>query len=582
LGQITEKKIKKNKMNKLKKLRKLIKIHKLDGYIVPKNDEYFSEYVNHSNDRLKFISNFSGSAGFAIILKNKNYLFVDGRYTIQARIQSGKNFKIITIPEKFPKDVIKTRKKLKIGFDSKLHNQKQLDSLFNIKNIILKPTRANLVDIMWTKKPKNLIKPFFSLSKKDTGEDSQKKIAKVKSILLKNKVDYLLVTAPENVAWILNIRGHDSAFSPIPNARLLINRKGDVNLFSRAEKTLKIKNKFSGKMEFYDENAIEKKLIKIWNKNIWLDIFSCSFYYKNLLKNRNRIIEKIDPIYFLKSIKNPTEIKNMKKSHMIDGVALTKFLFWLKKNFGKKKITEISAQEKLEYFRKMNKSYKFPSFSTISGSGPNSAIIHYKASKKSNRTLKKGDLYLVDSGGQYSFGTTDVTRTISLDNNSKSIKEIYTRVLKGHIAVSDYKIKKNSNGSNVDQNARRSLKQAKMDYPHGTGHGVGYFLNVHEGPQSLSKNNKVNLKPGMIVSNEPGYYKEGSFGIRIENLVYIKKNKFEELTMAPIEKNLIKKKMLNKKEIAWLNKYHAKVKNNLFRFMNSEEKNNLIDACSPI
>ena len=569
-------------MNKLKKLRKLVKNYKLDGYIVPKNDEYFNEYVNHSSDRLKFISNFSGSAGFAIILQSKNYLFVDGRYTIQARIQSGKNFKIVTMPQKFPRDIIKTKKKIKIGFDPKLHNEKQLYNLFNIKNIILKPSHANLVDMIWVKKPKNLAKPFYGLSKRNAGESSQKKITKVKNILVKNKADYLLVTAPENVAWILNIRGHDSAFSPIPNARLLINRNGDIDLFSQVEKIVKIKKNFSGKIKFYDEDTMEKKLKKLWNSNIWLDVFSCSLYYKNLLKNKNKIIEKTDPIYFLKSIKNPTEIKNMKKSHMIDGVALTKFLFWLKKNFGKKKITEISAQEKLEYFRKMNKSYKFPSFSTISGSGPNSAIIHYKASIKSNRTLKRGDLYLVDSGGQYSFGTTDVTRTISLNNNSKFIKEIYTRVLKGHIAVSDYKIKKNSNGSNVDQNARRSLKQAKMDYPHGTGHGVGYFLNVHEGPQSLSKNNMVNLKPGMIVSNEPGYYKEGSFGIRIENLVYIKKNKFEELTMAPIEKNLIKKKMLNKKEISWLNKYHAKVKNKLFRFMSSEEKNNLIDACSPI
>ena len=230
----------------------------------------------------------------------------------------------------------------------------------------------------------------------------------------------------------------------------------------------------------------------------------------------------------------------------------------------------------------MNRSYKFPSFSTISGAGPNSAIIHYKASTKSNRTLKKGDLYLVDSGGQYSFGTTDVTRTISLDNNSKFIREVYTRVLKGHIAVSNYKIKRSTRGTDVDQDARKPLKNIGLDYPHGTGHGVGYFLNVHEGPQSLSKKNKVNLKPGMIVSNEPGYYKEGHFGIRIENLVYIKKNKFEELTMAPIEKDLIKKKMLNKKEITWLNKYHVKVKNNLFKFMNFEEKANLIKACSPI
>jgi len=582
VGKITKEKIEKNKMNRVIKLRKSLKVHKLDGYLVPKNDEYFNEYVSKSSDRLKFISNFSGSAGFAIILKNKNYLFVDGRYTIQARIQSGKNFKIITIPQKFPRDVLKTNKKLKIGFDPKLHSEKQLNFLFNIKNIVLKPINKNLIDIIWSKKPKDLIKPFFSLSKKDAGQNSREKILKVKNVLLKNKVNYLLITAPENVAWVLNIRGYDSAFSPVPNSRLLINSKGEIDLFSQLEKVKKIKKIFHKKIQFHDENKIEKKLKSICKNNVWLDSLSCSIHYKNLLKNKNKIVEKIDPIYFLKSIKNSTEIKNMKKSHMIDGVALTKFLFWLKKNFGSKKITEISAQEKLEAFRKMNKTYKFPSFSTISGAGPNSAIIHYKASIKSNRTLKKGDLYLVDSGGQYSFGTTDVTRTISLKNNSNLIKEIYTRVLKGHIAVSNYKIKKNTKGSNIDQNARKFLKKVSLDYPHGTGHGVGYFLNVHEGPQSLSKNNKVNLRSGMIISNEPGYYKEGYFGIRIENLIYIKKNRFEELTMAPIEKDLIKKKMLNKKEIGWLNKYHSKVKKNLFKFMNLKEKVNLIDACSPI
>jgi len=328
---------------------------------------------------------------------------------------------------------------------------------------------------------------------------------------------------------------------------------------------------------FYDGK--QKNLSK---KTILLDALSCSIYFRNLIIKKNKIIKKIDPIYYFKSIKNSTEIKNMKKSHMIDGVALTKFLFWIKKNFMKKKITEISAQEKLENFRKMNKNYKFPSFSTISGTGPNSAIIHYKASYKSNRALKKGELYLVDSGGQYSFGTTDVTRTISLDNKSNYIKEIYTRVLKGHIAVSNFKIRKNSTGSEVDRSARKFLKKIKLDYPHGTGHGVGYFLNVHEGPQSLSKNNKINLKNGMIVSNEPGYYKEGAFGIRIENLVYIKKNKFEELTVAPIEKDLIDKKILNRAEIKWINNYHGKVKKNLSRFMNLKEKMDLIKACSPI
>tara|TARA_Y100000590_G_scaffold28495_1_gene31927 strand:+ start:471 stop:2180 length:1710 start_codon:yes stop_codon:yes gene_type:complete len=569
-------------MNKIKKLRKSFKSFMIDGYLVPKNDDYFNEYVRESNDRLKFISNFSGSAGFALIMQNKNYLFVDGRYTIQARMQSGKNFKIISIPEKFPKNILKTKKKLIIGFDPKLHGEKQLVFLFGIKNIVLKPISRNLIDDIWSKKPKDLVKPFFLLSKKHAGQSSQEKIFKIKNVLLKKKIDYLLVTAPENIAWILNIRGHDSAFSPIPNARLLINSKGDIDLFSQLKKIKIIKKTLSKKIDFYDENKLEEKLKNLWKNNIWLDSLSCSVHYKNLLKRKNRIIEKIDPIYFLKSIKNPTEIKNMKKSHMFDGVALTKFLFWLKKNFKKKKITEISAQKKLEKFRKVNKHYKFPSFSTISGTGPNSAIIHYKASIKSNRTLKKGDLYLVDSGGQYSFGTTDVTRTVSLDNNSKFIKEIYTRVLKGHIAVSNYKIKKNSNGSDIDLNARKSLKEIKLDYPHGTGHGVGYFLNVHEGPQSFSKKNKVSLRSGMIISNEPGYYKEGHFGIRIENLIYIKKNKFEELTMAPIEKNLIKKKLLNRKEIDWLNKYHARVKKNLYRFMNFKERANLNDACSPI
>ena len=261
---------------------------------------------------------------------------------------------------------------------------------------------------------------------------------------------------------------------------------------------------------------------------------------------------------------------------MIDGIALTKFLFWLKKNFRKKKITEISAQKKLEDFRKMNKTYKFPSFSTISGSGPNSAIIHYKASLKSNRTLKKGDLYLVDSGGQYFFGTTDVTRTISLDNNSSFIKEIYTRVLKGHIAVSNYKYKKSSKGSDVDKDARKYLKKIKLDYPHGTGHGVGYFLNVHEGPQAISKINNIKLEEGMILSNEPGYYETNKFGIRIENLVFIKKYKrklrFENLTFAPIEKDLINFKLLNKKEKKYLNEYHKKIYMILGSYLNKDEK----------
>ena len=563
----------------MKKLKQLFKIYNIDGYIVPKNDEYFNEYVHSSKDKLRFISNFTGSAGFAIILKNKNYLFVDGRYTVQARNQSGKEFKVFTMPNKFPKNILKENKKIIIGFDPKLHTERQLKFTFKIKNIILKPIDRNLIDIIWTTKPKELLNPFYSLSAKNSGKNIKSKISMVKNILLKKNIDYLLITAPENIAWILNIRGHDNSNSPIPNARLLLSKKGKSILFANPKKTYKIKN---SNFHIDDEKNLKWILNLISTKKIWLDSLSCSIYFKNLLKRKNKIIEQIDPIHFLKSIKNNTEIKNIKKSHIIDGLALTRFLFWLKKNFGKKKITEISAQNKLENFRIMNSSYKYPSFNTISGSGPNSAIIHYKASEKTNRTLRKGELYLVDSGGQYLFGTTDVTRTISLKNKSNFIKEIYTRVLKGHIAVSNFKIKKNSTGSEVDKNARKFLKKIKLDYPHGTGHGVGYFLNVHEGPQSLSKNNKITLKNGMVLSNEPGYYEEGSFGIRIENLVYIEKNKFKELTIAPIDKDLINKKILNKDEIKWINQYHKKVEKNLFKLMSPKERVDLIEACSPI
>ena len=566
----------------MNKFKKLFNEYRIDGYIVPKNDEYFNEYIPAHKDRLKFISNFSGSAGFAILFKNKNYLFVDGRYTTQARIQSGKKFKIETIPKKFPKNVLKTNKKIIIGFDPKLHTEKQLNYLFKIKNVELKSLEKNLVDIVWSKKQKAITRSYYSMPKNTVGDKTEKKILKVRKLLNKNKIDLLIVTAPENVAWILNIRGYDSFYSPIPNTRLVISKSGGVFLFADLKKTHKLKKFLKKKVKILNEMDINEFFLKISNKKIWLDQQSCSLHFKMILSKRNKVFEKIDPIYFLKSIKNYTEIKNMEKSHLIDGIALTKFLFWLKKNFKNKTITEISAQNKLESFRKMNPKYKFPSFSTISGSGPNSAIIHYKATAKTNRKLKKGDLYLVDSGGQYYFGTTDVTRTLSLDNKSNYIKNIYTRVLKGHIAVSNFKIKNNTTGSKIDFYARKYLKKIKLDYPHGTGHGVGYFSNVHEGPQSISKNNQIKLKNGMIISNEPGYYKDGSFGIRIENLVYIKKNKFIELTLAPIEKNLINKSILSSAEIKWLNNYHKKVKKNLYKFMDVSEKNDLIKACSPI
>jgi Xaa-Pro aminopeptidase len=396
--------------------------------------------------------------------------------------------------------------------------------------------------------------------------------------------NFQLITSSENIAWLLNIRGNDSKFTPVPNALLTIDNLKKINLFCNLKKiNLSFKKKFNH-IKFVDIKDIDIYLKEIKNKKVLLDVDTCSLHFESILKKKNEIISSSDPINFLKSIKSKVEIKNTIISHIYDGVALTKFLFWLKKNYINQNISEISAQNKLLKFRKKNKNFKFLSFPTISGSGPNASIIHYKASKKSNRKLKKGDVYLVDSGGQYNYGTTDVTRTISLNNNNSKIKNIFTRVLKGHIAVSRFKIKKNTNGAKIDIVARKSLKEINLDYPHGTGHGVGYFLNVHEGPQAISKYNKIIFKEGMIVSNEPGYYENGKFGIRIENLLNVVKMKkklfFKNLTMAPIDKSLIDKKILSKNEINWLNNYHKNVFYKLKKYMNKSELINLRRACS--
>jgi len=572
-------------MMELKRLKKKFTTYNIDGYIVPKNDEFFGEYIPEYKDNLKFISNFSGSYGFALILKKRNYLFVDGRYTLQAEIQSGKKFKIITLPNKLPFNILKSRE-LFIGFDPKLHTELKLAQIFRKTNCKLVPLNKNLINNVLEKKIAKKNNKFYTLNDKNSGNSSKNKIRKLLKVLTKNKVNLQFITAPENIAWLLNLRGSDSDFSPIPNCYLILDSKNKVYLFCDLKKINKKLKKDLKNVIIIDINYIEQFILKIKNKTVQLDISSCSIFFKNILKKKNKIFEIKDPIYLLKAVKNKKEIHNIIKTHIYDGAALTKFLFWIKKNFRNKKITEISAQEKLLNFRKNNKTFQSLSFPTISGSGPNGAIIHYKADKKSNRLLKKGDVYLVDSGGQYNFGTTDVTRTISLENNQLRVKNIFTRVLKGHIAVANYKFNKNTTGSEIDDAARKYLKEINLNYAHGTGHGVGYFLNVHEGPQAISKGNKIKLMEGMLLSNEPGYYERGKFGIRIESLVIVKKkqnvHKFESITLAPIDKSLIEKKLLNKNEIDWLNNYHIKVFNNLKKFMNKLELIELKNSCSNI
>ena len=554
---------------RIKLLRSKFIHHKIDGYVIPKNDQFFSEYA--AEDRLKIISNFSGSAGLAIVLKKKSYLFVDGRYTIQAQQQSGKKFKIIEIHKFLPFKIIKN---LKLGFDPSLFTRKQLNVYFN-NSLILKPINKNLVDEIYKDKTfKNKI--FFSLTNKVAGKTFQSKINNVKNILKRNKADYLFVSAPENVAWLLNIRGSDNPNSPIPNCRLIIGKDKELFLITQKEKTLKIiKDKKLSKKQIINPKKFGDLINKLKGYKFIIDPLSCSLLNENIIKSKFKIINKDDPCYKLKSIKNSSEIKHMINAHIEDGLALTKFIFWIK-NINKKKITEVDAQNKLEKFRKLNKNYLFPSFNTIAGTGSNGAIVHYRASKESNKTIKKSDVFLCDSGGQYMFGTTDVTRTICFSKQPNSIKNVYTKVLKGHIAVATSNLKKFNNGKRIDVRARQFLKKDGLDYAHGTGHGVGFFSNVHEGPQSISKYNTIKLEEGMIISNEPGYYKKNHYGIRIENLVYVKKNKkklqFENLTLAPIEKDLINYDLLNKNEKNYLFNYHLNVYTKHSKFLNKKEK----------
>jgi Xaa-Pro aminopeptidase len=357
---------------------------------------------------------------------------------------------------------------------------------------------------------------------------------------------------------------------------LIINKNKKLFLVTKKENTKKItKEKKIKNNQIITHNELPNFINKLKGKSFITDNKTCSVFYENIIKSRFNILDNVDPIYKLKSIKNAYEINHMIQAHKKDGLALTKFIYWIK-YINKKKITEIDAQNKLEKFRRLNNDYLFPSFNTIAGSGSNGAIVHYRATKKSSKQITKKDIFLLDSGGQYRFGTTDVTRTICFSDQKQYIKNAYTNVLKGHIAVALTDLIKDNTGKKIDIRARKFLKKEGLDYSHGTGHGVGFFLNVHEGPQSISKYNSIKIEKGMILSNEPGYYKKNHFGIRIENLVYAKQLKntlsFKNLTLAPIEKDLINYKLLSKIEKDYLFKYHLSIYAEYSALLNKKER----------
>lgn len=576
-------------MDKINQLRNILNKQNCDAYIIPKNDEYFGEYVPKNKDRLKFISGFTGSTGLALILKNKSYLFVDGRYTLQAKKEICKDFKICEIPKIKPYYILKNlNKEITLGFDPKLFTSNTLKNIISNSLIKIKPINNNLIDTIWKNKTKVNNNKFYILEEKYHGESFLNKISKVSKFLKLKDIHCLLTTAVENISWLLNIRGSDGSSSPLTNGKILFNKNGKIIFFTNIKKiTPQIKKALGKKVIFIKEELFVNYLRKIKNSKILIDKKTCSFYYEKNIHSSNKLIDIEDPIYLLKAIKNKTEISNAKIAHLFDGIALTKFIFWLKNNYRKTKITEVSAQNKLEKYKKQNKNYLYPSFNTISGFGGNGAIVHYRSNNKTNKEIKGNNLYLLDSGSQYFYGTTDVTRTIAIGNLSSFQKKIYSYVLKSHIAVASYKLKKSTLGKHIDKIARVPLLKLGYNYSHGTGHGVGYFLNVHEGPQGLSPFNNHKILPGMILSNEPGFYKENNFGIRIENLIYCKKinnnhSKFINLTMVPIDKDCINNKLFNKNEINWINNYHQKIFYILKPFMNNTELKLLTEACSAI
>ncbi len=555
----------------INKIKNLIISNDLDGYIIPKNDEFFTEYSKIN--KLEKVANFTGSAGFILIQKNTNHLFVDGRYTIQAKQQSGKRFQIHEIPYKWPKNILDNRRSTKIGFDPKLFTIDTLKLYFgNAVNLL--PINFDLFKSNFeTINKDNLV---YSMNDSITGESIDSKIKRLKKIIKRIGIDNLFISSNENVCWLLNIRGKDLPNSPLANFQAIFTIKKEIFLFGNIKKLRNVKKeRLNKKIKFFEKNEFWKILYSLKGNSFCIDNKTCSVLNENLINSKFIIKKRIDPIYSLKCIKNKIEIKNMVDAHIKDGVAVTKFLYWIK-NSNIKNLDEIKVEKKLESFRKQNKNFLFPSFETIAGSGPNGAIIHYRSNKRSNRKLNKNHLLLVDSGGQYKWGTTDVTRTISFNRPKKKIKEIYTRILKGHIAVATAKINKVKNGNNLDKLARKSLKSINLDYRHGTGHGVGFFMNVHEGPQSISKNNFIDLKKGMIISNEPGYYLENNFGIRIENLVYVeKKDKtlfLKNLTFVPLEKDLIEEKFLTNFEKDYIFNYHLETYSKLSPYLKKNEK----------
>jgi len=587
---------------RLQNLRDTIVQQNLSGFLVPMEDEYQSEYVPDSAQRIRFLSGFTGSAGFIIVLANTAAFFTDGRYTLQASQQVPADLYTIldsgvTPPTKWLEE--NTTKDMRIGYDPWLHTADYVERLkkaVSKAGVELIPTSANLVDSIWHNRPALPAEPVFAYDLTYAGKKSTDKRMALADDLKKRGLAAAVITDPASVAWLLNVRGNDVPNTPLPLSFAILYASGKVMWFVAAVKiTQGLAQHLGGDVSIEDPGQFIHALTQLAKESQPIRIDSAeaaSAIVERLRVSGAKLDFGEDPCVLPKACKNPVEIEGMQAAHRRDGAALVKFFTWLETEVAGGTVTELSAEEKLAACRKENNLYRGLSFDTIAGFGGHGAIVHYRATTASNGRLEPGNLFLLDSGGQYLDGTTDVTRTVAIGAPTTEMRDRFTRVLKGHIALASIRFPEGTTGAELDALARQYLWGAGLDYNHGTGHGVGSFLGVHEGPQGISKRNRVPLKPGMVVSNEPGFYKTGQYGIRIENLQVVteivglnaerKMLGFEPLTLCPIDRRLIDVGMLTKDELNWLNAYHTRVHEALRPMLDAESSAWLVDATREI
>ena len=588
--------------DRLKALREQLNRDRLDGFVVPLTDEHMSEYVGAYAQRLAWLTGFQGSAGSAVVLPEEAAIFVDGRYTLQVREQvDAKHWEYVGVPQSSVAAWLREHAPngARIGYDPWLHTKhwvKQATEALGEKGAELVAVEHNPVDAVWPDRPEPSKAKLIVHPERYSGRNAAEKRQEIADWLASKKADAAVLSALDSIAWTFNIRGQDVDRTPVALAYAIVHADATADLYVSPEKLADdVLQHLGNAVRVHDRRNFAEDLGEFSGKRIAADPErAVAAIFERLEKGGTTVLELRDPVVLPKAIKNAVEIAGHKAAQARDGAALSRFLHWLSVVGPKGTESEMSAADRLRAFREETGCLVDLSFDTISGSGPNGAVVHYRVEEKTNRPLQPGTLYLVDSGAQYRDGTTDVTRTIAVGSPTQEMRERFTLVLKGHIALGRAQFPKGTRGSQLDVLARQYLWAAGLDYAHGTGHGVGSFLSVHEGPQRIATfgGGDEPLQAGMILSNEPGYYKTGEYGIRIENLVLVERREvqgaeqemlgFETLTFAPVDRHLVEPSMLSGAERAWLDDYHAKVLEVVGPQLEGEALLWLEDACRPL